>query len=185
MVWIIRFAPILFLVNSLLLGFFSSGYNPQRNSISSLVHVRLGYLQTANFVLCGLLTLGLAYYLKEYSGATINSARLAHIGIIVFGASLVLLGFFPTDKPGQTTAIGQIHGAIFILSVFIQAGLQLAVAFTNFPSAIAIYLVISGLISAFGLLGMAYVPEFRGYIQRVLVGSIILWVTISSFWLRK
>ncbi len=169
----------------MLLGLLTTGYSLQRNTISSLVHEKLGLFQTANFLICGVLTIGLAYYLNSQTNSQVHNASMILAGVIVLGLSLVLLGLLPTDRPGQTSLIGQVHGAIFITSVLIQAALQLLVAFGNYPSQIFWYLLISGIITATGLAGMLLIPEMRGIIQRVLVGAIMLWITLASFWLRR
>lgn len=183
--WLLRFAPLVFLGNSLLIGALSAGYSARQNSISSLVHGSLGNWQTANFIICGILTLLLAFYLNGDTSIQITNSHLVFLGALVLGASLVLLGLFPTDLPGQKTAVGQLHGAIFIISVLIQAGLQISVAVTNFSSPMAWYLLASGIITAIGLPAMQLFPDYRGIIQRIFVAAILLWVTSGAFWVKK
>lgn len=183
--WLLHFAPLLFLGNSLLIGALSAGYSARQNSISSLVHGSLGSWQTANFIGCGILTLILAFYLKGTTGNEITNSHLVFVGAVVLGTSLVLLGLFPTDLAGQKTTAGQLHGAIFIMSVLAQAMLQITVAVTNFSSPMAWYLLASGIITAFGLPAMQLLPDYRGIIQRVFVAAIVLWVTTGAFWVKK
>jgi len=183
--WLLRFAPLLFLGNSLLIGVLSAGYSARQNSISSLVHGSLGNWQTANFIVCGILTLVLAFYLKGDTSNQIANSQLVFIGAMVLGASLVLLGIFPTDVAGQKTAIGQLHGTIFIISVLAQAALQITIAATNFSSPMAWYLLVSGIITAVGLPAMQLFPDYRGIIQRIFVAAILLWVTAGAFWVKE
>lgn len=182
-IWVLRLAPVMFLVNAMIIGLLTTGYSAQRSTISSLVHGKLGSWQTANFLICGILILGLTYYFRAFDNTNIANVHLVKVGALVLGLSLVLLGLLPSDRVGHTTLVGQIHGAIFIISVLTQASLQLLVALSNVPSAIFWYLLVSSIITAAGLLMMFLVPDMRGISQRILVGAIMLWVTVGSFWL--
>ncbi len=177
-------APFLFLFASLLIGFISANYSQQHSTISYLVHGNYGYLQTINFILCGLLIIALAYVTRNATPINIRNAYLIKIGIWVLGISLLLLGLFPTDRIGQHTFIGQLHGLIFIASVVIQAFLQIAFALSNMRLVISVSLLAGGAVTALGLPSIVLFDDWRGIIQRVLVAAIMYWVTTGAFILR-
>ncbi len=183
--WICVVAPFLFLITSLVLGFITSNYNHIQTTISYLVRGNYGQWQTMNFIVCGLLVLLLAYLIRDAAPANIRSVHLVKIGAVTLGLSLLLLGIFPTDKAGEQTIIGQIHGLIFITSVVIQATVQILFAMRNLQIGLAYTILATGIITAVGLPSMLIFSDWRGLIQKIFVGGIMWWVTIGALLLRK
>jgi hypothetical protein len=73
-----------------------NGFDPARHPLSSLALGDLGWLQIANFVVCGALTLAGAVGLRRALAPGRGSAwcpRLVGLG----GAALIVAGIFPTD----------------------------------------------------------------------------------------
>ncbi len=124
-------------------------------------------------------------YLLRNSNRAATGHQYVLLGALVFGLSLVLLGLLPTDIPGKTSIVGQLHGIVFITSVLLQAVLQILIAKNNLSSAAGVFLLVGGIITATGLLAMVLLQDSRGIIQRVVVGMIVVWVTGSTYWLRK
>ncbi|TDC67599.1 DUF998 domain-containing protein [Actinomadura sp. GC306] len=81
----------LFVATFLLDGWTRPGYRPVRHAVSALAHGSRGWVQTANFILCGLLITAGAAALTEPLGAG------PAIAVGVFGAALVASGVFPMD----------------------------------------------------------------------------------------
>ena len=82
----------LFIVTFLLDGWTRAGYGPVRQPVSALALGSRGWLQTANFIVCGLaITAGAA----ALAGA-LDSVLLALV-VAVFGLALVASGVFPMD----------------------------------------------------------------------------------------
>ncbi len=182
--WLCLTAPFLFWLISLFLGLITANYSQQRDTISYLVHGNYGHLQTLNFILCGLLIIVLAYLTRDLAPNNIRNPHLIKIGTWIFGASLLLLGLLPTDRVGEQTLIGQLHGIIFVVTVVIQAGLQIAFALSNLPGIVSISILITGIITALGLPSMMLFNSWRGIIQRIFVGAIVWWVTVGVLILR-
>lgn len=183
--WILVSAPFAFLIISLLLGFLTANYNHFQTTISYLVRGENANAQTANFIICGVLILVLAFVLRDATSTQLKSVHLIKIGALTLGLSLVLLGIFPTDKAGEQTLVGQIHGLIFISSVMVQATVQILFAVRNLHIGIAYTILVSGIITAVGLPSMLIFGDWRGLIQKIFVGGIMWWVTIGALLLKK
>lgn len=106
----------LFVAVALAQGYTRSGFDPARHPLSSLVFGDFGWLQTANFIVCGALTLAGAVGLRRAlaSGrASTWGPRLLGLG----GAALIVAGIFPADPingypvgtPDTVTWHGVVH----------------------------------------------------------------------------
>ncbi|WP_262403428.1 DUF998 domain-containing protein [Actinomadura sp. CNU-125] len=81
-----------FVATFLLDGWTRPGYRPVRHPVSALALGPRGWLQTANFVVCGAaIAVGAVAVGDALDGAVLAGA------IAVFGASLVASGVFPMD----------------------------------------------------------------------------------------
>src|SRR5882762_11971453 len=164
--WICLAGPLLFLAVSLLLGKLAPDYTHAADEMSYLVYSPYGKWQTANFLGCGILTIGLAYLLISSSSSSAQGIYLVQVGAWALGSSLILLRVFPTQKKSHKTYISQIHKVIFVLSVLIQGILQLLFASKNPHTTIAYYLLVSGTITLIGLPAMFIWKNRRGLAQR-------------------
>jgi len=105
--------PSLFIVVFLLEGFTRPGYSQWRHYVSQLATGPGGWVQVANFFVCGTLVIAFAIGL---GGASKSIAAPILIGL--YGASLLVAGAFSTDPalgypPGAVdahTTHGMIHG---------------------------------------------------------------------------
>ncbi len=122
--------PLLFVVVFLVEGLTRPGYSAWRNFVSQLATGQGGWVQTINFLVCGVLVLVFAVALRSALKGSRGSIG-APILLVVFGTALIVAGIFATDPalgypvgaPYVKTAHGLIHG---------MAGL---VAFTSLPAA--------------------------------------------------
>ncbi len=91
--------PALFVIVALVEGATRPGYSAWRNYVSDLSLSGYGWMQVANFLACGLLTVlfavGLRRALRGGPGAAAGPLLLA-----VFGLALIVAGIF-TDDPGR------------------------------------------------------------------------------------
>lgn len=180
MTWF-AFAPAAFLVNSLVLGFFTPDYTNQQDEMSYLVYGKYGKLQTINFYSMGLLTLVAAQILMDRPLTTgLNSAHLVPLGAIAFGAGLIGLRIFPTEQKGQKTIVSKIHKVIFIVSIVSQAIFQISFALGNASRSWTNYLLISGVLTLVGLVSMVIWRPSRGLLQRITVALIATWLAFGS-----
>lgn len=119
--------PLLFILVFLIEGVLRPGYNPWRHFVSSLSQGEAGWVQIANFIVCGALVLGFAIGLRRvlYPG---KSATWGPILLGIFGISLIGAGVFVTDPmlgypvgaPETVTKQGTMH---MLLSLFAFAAL--------------------------------------------------------------
>src|SRR5690348_7016268 len=109
--------PLLFIIVLLIEGATRPDYNAWHNFGSSLGLSNQGWMQIANFLVCGLLTLGFAVGLRQVF-RTGKGSVWGPILIGIFGAALIVAGLFVTDPslgypPGTTTSgLQTLHGTI-------------------------------------------------------------------------
>ncbi|MFJ3500477.1 MULTISPECIES: DUF998 domain-containing protein [unclassified Streptomyces] len=110
----------LFLAAGLVQGFARDGFGFTRNAISQLALGDAGWIQTANFVLTGLLLFagatGLRRTLRGGPGATWGPALVGVFGVSFWGAAAFPADAgagFPVGSPGATVMSG--HGAVHML----------------------------------------------------------------------
>ena len=108
--------PLLFILVFLIEGATRPGYSAWHNFVSSLSLSDQGWMQIANFLLCGLLmlcfALGLRQELRSGKGVVWGPLLLG-----VFGLSLIIAGLFVTDPslgypPGTSSSTQTLHGTI-------------------------------------------------------------------------
>lgn len=109
--------PILFILVFLVEGATRPGYSAWHNFVSDLSLSNQGWMQIANFLLCGVLmlcfALGLRQVLRSGKGAVWGPLLLG-----IFGLSLLIAGFFVTDPslgyypPGTSSSTHTLHGTI-------------------------------------------------------------------------
>src|SRR2546425_3244232 len=111
--------PLLFIIVLLIEGATRPGYSAWHNYGSSLSLGDQGWMQIANFIACGLLTLDFAIGLRRVF-RTGRSSVWGPILLGVFGVGLIVAGVFVTDPSlgyppgthisGPQTLHGTIHG---------------------------------------------------------------------------
>ena len=184
--------PIVLITANLVATFSIPGYNPIRDSISSLAWTPIGWLQSIGFLITGLLVevfaVGLLFSIRGARGFRLG------IGLLVFfGFGLLLFGAFREDPVcGPHTLQGTIHTitAATVFSIFPIASLLIALSLRKdsywqglFPHTIAM----TGLASAFviGHLCLAAKLSWLGLYERILVANTAIWVEIMAIRLLR
>ncbi|MCF6476250.1 DUF998 domain-containing protein [Nonomuraea sp. MG754425] len=97
------------------------GFDPRRHPLSMLSLGELGWIQTANFLLCGALVLASVAGLRRTLAPGSPGRAWGTVLLGVYGASLIWAGVFPTDPadgyppgtaagiPTEATWHGQLH----------------------------------------------------------------------------
>lgn len=181
-------------------GLARTNYDPMRHPVSSLAIGELGWTQVSNFLVTGLLTLALAYGLRDAlqsrAGSKWTVIWIAAVGIGLIGAGLFVadpvngypLGTAPLLM--QPTIIGRLH-RLFSALVFFGlpgAGFTLARLFArNNEHAWATYSRFSAIafIAVFILtsVGFAQVEplvNYAGLLQRITLLIGLTWMTLLS-----
>ncbi len=184
----------LFIVIFLVDGATRPGYHPTRHAVSALALGSRGWIQTTNFVVCGLLIAGSAPGLHAATG----SVWLAGL-VALFGLALVASGVFPMDPmrgyppgtpdttPTPTTVTHQLHD---------WAGL---VVFTSLPAAAIVsalvieetfWVVFSAVIAAALILLLVWFSTAweadsprAGLIQRLMIITGWTWLALLCWYL--
>jgi Protein of unknown function (DUF998) len=117
--------PLLFIFVLLIEGATRPGYSAWHNYGSNLSLSDLGWMQIANFLVCGLLTLGFAVGLRQ----VLQTGRGSVWGPIlpgIFGLALIVAGLFVTDPSlgyppgthggGPQTLHGTVHGVAGLIT---------------------------------------------------------------------
>ncbi|HEX2988532.1 MAG TPA: DUF998 domain-containing protein [Chloroflexota bacterium] len=200
--------PILFIIVFLIEGATRPGYSPWRNFVSQLSTGEGGWVQIANFIMCGVLSLGFA--LALWSSSSPRLARRLAWGpalLALFSLALLAGGAFVTDpalgyppgtplgSQGQTWH-GAVHGVAGLLAFGLLAAACFVYArrFSGDPEwrGWTAYSSITGTIIALGFIASTVtsvldergvVPNApTGVIQRVAI--IVGWGWIAIFALR-
>lgn len=143
--------PAIFMITFFIDGATRPGYEPWRNFVSQLSTGERGWVQIANFVLCGvLLLIGTAGLLRTRTSRAVTVL----IGVVAVG--LVAAGIFVTDPgfgyppgewtPSQQTFHDAIHGVMSVIVFFTLSVVAIVVALQAWSSRLwAWYSLLSGL----------------------------------------
>jgi len=184
----------LFAATALLLPLVSE-YSLTADYISELAIGRYGFLQTAAFFAAGVSSLALAVGIRVATKGSWGS-RVGSIFIALYGLGGILVGIYPTDEVdaagriGSPTSVGTVHIAVSALAfVFVIAGMFVLsrtfkrdARWRSFWS-LSLVLAVAALVAF-----MVSVPSqgpWVGLIQRIFIGTIILWQVLVAFRLRS
>jgi hypothetical membrane protein len=102
--------PLLFVVVFAIEGALRPGYRPRRHFVSSLARGSRGWIQVANFLMCGVLMLLFAVGL--FCGVTPElRGEAVPVLFVLFGLGLIVAGVFRTDVAASDTAASYVASA--------------------------------------------------------------------------
>jgi hypothetical membrane protein len=184
--------PVLFLVVVIAEGAVRPGYQPLRGTISELSLGPRGWVQTANFVVFGLLFMIFVRGLKT-SLADSRAARLGSTVLFVIGLGVLGCGLFPAEPwpPSSMSSAGLLHLVCAMLLVFALLPVATAVmmrAFMADPrwrslgpiSGVTSFVTLALLVGGLSLMSPPGRParignEYAGLIQRIDVAVFLAW----------
>lgn len=179
--------PFVLILAELTAAFSAPGYDPIRDSISSLALTPMGWVQTIGFLAIGLLVevfvAGLLFSIRRGWGFGLGVSLL-----VCFGFGLLLIGAFRIDPVGAPHTIeGTIHSATanIVFWLFPIAILLLAPSIKNDPNwkNFFIYTVVTGVLALALIIGQVCLPaqlSWFGLYERVLVANVIIWVEVIA-----
>jgi hypothetical protein len=190
----------LFVLIFLIEGVTRANYNPFRHPVSSLGLGEFGWVQSANFIIAGLLTLafavGLRLALRPQRDSTWGPLLIAIWAIGLLGAGLFVTDPISGYPPGTPDLIdiptlnGALHDQISLLGFIALVGACFVFGFrfaTQGERGWAIYSVLSGLVFALGIVlaSIAFgqnesLVAFGGLIQRLAVTVGWAWQTLLA-----
>jgi hypothetical protein len=166
-------------------------YNPITQAESFLAVGPYGYIMMVNFLVRGFLSLsfilGLIFTFKTRKSS--YSIGLILLGVWSFGA--IILAFFPADLPTHVTVHGTIH-LITALLAFIGGGLGILILSLGMRSDNQFLDIIKYLLplSIFSVISMVLsfvllTSPLFGLIERIFIGTVLLWMLIVSIYIIK
>src|SRR5450631_107085 len=200
--------PLLFIIAILIEGATRPGYNAWHNYGSSLSLGDLGWMQIANFLICGVLTLCFAVGLRQVL-RTGRSSVGGPIMLGIFSVALIIAGIFVTDPSlgypvgthgsGPQTLHGTIHGVagLIAFSSLAIASFVMARRFAGDPKwkGWALYSFITGVVIAVFFIAATVVSALdengvlpgspTGLLQRIAIIVGWGWVTLLAIRLLR
>jgi len=191
--------PVLFMITFFIDGATRPGYDPWRNFVSQLGVGERGWLQIANFILCGVLVLAGAVGVRRGPGSRVVAVIIGVIALGMIGAGIFVvdpgLGYPPGERvPPRPTFHDSAHQLVSLI-VFLALGLApLVVAvLTRATRAWAAYCLLSGIVvlAFFAATVVVSAQEERiftgapiGLLQRVSVAAGLAWLSayFLSLW---
>lgn len=184
--------PLLLLGAEIIVPLSFANYSPVKDSISVLEWAGLGWIESATFILAGLLLEAFAAVLL----LGIRGTRGFKIGIVLLtlsGYGLLWVGAFRTDFPYFSTFDGTIHGiaskTVFVLLPL--AILLIAPSLKKDPYWRSLF-IFSIASAACALIWIAiyriWLPQESGWFglyERILACIEIIWVEVMALWLLR
>ena len=160
------------------------GFDLARHPLSLLANGPGGWVQTANFILTGLMVLAAAVGLRRALGP---KSRIATWFLGGFGISMVLAGLFPADPvdgfpvgtpegfPTTISPIGLTHFVVGMVGFlcFAISGFGAALALRRRIPSLAFLSLLSGLVIVLGFFGGAMLP----------LGILGIWIAVVAGWI--
>ncbi len=193
LLWCGVIGPPLFVLVALIEGTTRSRYDPIRLPISLLSLGDMGWTQTLNFLVFGVLMLAFSVGLWS-----IGQSKVGSVLMTLFSLGLIAVGLFPTDPgggyppgvPASSTSTGTLHD-LFTLLTFASLALASLVfgrAFARMNdrawawySGITAVLVVIGFVAMFTAFSdRNELTRFGGVIQRLTVIVGWLWITLLA-----
>ena len=179
--------PLVLIITDITAAYCEPGYNPIRDSVSSLAWTHMGWIQTIGFLTMGLLVevfvAGLLFSIRGGRGFGLG------IGLLVFfGFGLLLIGAFRVDLVGsQPTIEGTIHNvtskAVFFIFPIASFLIALSVKKDPHRKGLFMHTIVTSSLALGLVIGGLWLPEkvsWFGLYERILVANTIIWVELMA-----
>lgn len=179
--------PSFFFFVVLLLDTSTTDYNPKAETISMLVLTSHGLFQTLNFIVSGIFIAILGITTRNVHTKSPVKHIIGNV-IVLFGISMVILALVPADTTlFPTTLKGLIHFTLFttILPIFIFAEFIASIKTKKKHLLYSRYSLLSFVFTTVTSILILLIQDYAGFYQRLVVGSITVWFTISPLVIRK
>jgi hypothetical protein len=192
----------LFVLTFLVAGATRADYHPLRHPVSSLALGGLGWIQVANFIVAGLLTLAFAVGLRRSLRPTGRGATWGPLLIGIWALGLIGAGIFVTDPvsgyppgtPDKLVEYGSLHAALhdYVSLVGFVSFAAACFLFTRRFAGTgergwALYSAGTGIafLVAFGFASAAFsqtenLVAFGGLFQRIMITIAWTWLTLLA-----
>lgn len=166
-----------------------AGYNPVRDTISSLVWGMGGWLQTANFFLVGALLVAMSNLLRTRLAGKVTEL-MGCLSLALMGVGFIILGIFPARAPASVQSLpAMIHGVTVycIILLFLAACLFLARSLRNLSGSksVFLYTVATGTLCVvfiiMGIMIMVTRTYWFGMLERVILLNGFIWLEVVTY----
>lgn len=189
--------PVLFFVVLLVEGAVRPGYRPLRDTISELSLGPRGWIQTANFLVFGILFIVFARGMKASLGDS-RAARLGATLLTVIGIGVLGCGLFRAEPwpPSSMSPAGLLHLASAMLLVFALLPVATGVMVRAFgadvhwrslrpATGLTSFLTLALLVGGIAFMSLPGQPprignDYAGLIQRTDVAVFLVWQIVSA-----
>lgn len=190
---------LFFVLSTILGGLLFPGYSHKTQLISESYAIGTAYglhLRYIGFLPSGIFFAAFAFFATR----AIPASKLGKWGFyslgIFYGIATIIVSFFPCDTgcnpelidPSISQLIHNLTGLLTYLIVPLSLVL-IGIAAQKWPGGklVSYAGILCGLIALFfvGTLSSDMETDYAGLYQRIIEGSILLWITLCSFYLRK
>lgn len=194
-----------FTVGWMVAGASRTDYDPLRHPISSLAIGELGWTQTANFLVTGLLTLALAVGLRRkfssQGGSTWGPRLIGMVAIGLLGAGAFVtdpMNGYPPGTPALPPAYslpGRLHrlfsalvflglpGACFVFArLFARGGVR---GWANYAMFTGIAFVLLFIVTSAAFAQLKGLVDYAGLLQRLTLTIGWVWLTLLAVYMLK
>ncbi len=181
--------PVVFQAVIFLVQIRQPGYNPVRDTISSLVWGNGGWLQTLNFFLIGVFIIAVANMLRTRLAGKITDL-MGCLSLALMGIGFIILGICPArNSGGPQTLPAMVHGVTVycIILLFLAACSFLARALWVMARsrAMFVYTIATGTLCAVfiitGIFIMVTHTYWFGMLERVLLLNGFAWLEVVTY----
>lgn len=183
--------PVILVIANIITALSAPGYSFISDSISSLAWTRLGWVQTAGFLITALLTEVFAVDLF-LSVRTVRGFRLGAAVMAFSGLFLIIIGVFHTDPSKSIhTTEGMIHAVasqtIFWLFPLESMLMTFSLRKDRYWKHFFIYSILAVALAAGVLIPNILISGNNafGLFERILVGDELLWTEIIAIWVFR
>jgi hypothetical membrane protein len=177
-------APILFTILVLVASLLRPGYSQTYNFVSDLGVGPYAFIQNLNFIIFGLLSMGLALGLRS----ALPKSRSTKVGVylvILFGLMVMLAGVFPEDYLSQVPHnLVSATAFLFIIAAQLLVWRGLKNADKSVWGSFRTYCQVSGLLSILLLLALRVAistgSDYQGAVQRLFLAVPWIWMGASG-----
>jgi len=187
---IVIVSPLIIVLLTIILESIQPEYDRIEDTISKLVWLQFGWLETVCFYLFALVLAVLALNLNRLSVARRN-LRFSSLIISLMSVGFIIIAIIPTNAPGEpTTLTVSIHRftASGICLLFPIVCLSMARGLKGEISCKRIrdFSLVTGgfgiVLAIAGLLIIVTETPWKGAIERIILANGILWVIVVGFW---
>ena len=190
--WLLRcgmVVGVLYLATGLIQGFVRDGFDFRRHALSHLANGPGGWVQTGNFVVCGLMVIGAALGI-----ARVLRSRAAGWLLGCYGASMLTAAMFPTDPvdgfppgtppgvPATPSTSGLVHlvaGALGFMTLAAACFVVARAMARRNESSLAPLSFICGAVVVIGFFAPVAIPSGPASIAGIWLAVVVGWVWLA------